>query len=186
MYIHRHTHTHTATPWQTESLIWQAETSFGEFRHSSSQQRPTGLLIRCMCSCLYVRIFTFHLLWNSTDGVHCTCTQGQSAALIVLLPGKWPFCTHWGIWLLKSNETLDSGTAVKAHMYTHCCVNEWTERELLSSCLFPLSSCSINATPPEKVGADWLAKARSCCPLCKGQEVMDFGLVPTGPGQLSN
>lgn len=41
-----------------------------------------------------------------------------------------------------------------------------------------LSSCSINATPSEKV--DWLTKTKACCPLWKGQKVIDFGLVPVG------
>lgn len=106
--------------------------------------------------------------------VHLMCTvpkvyiglvlKGQSLALSVLLPRRWPSCSQQDIWLLRPIETLDSGTAVKPHINRHT-VTWMSGKRLLSSCLFPLSSCSINTTPSEKVGVDWLTKVRSRWPL---------------------
>lgn len=185
-HIHRHTETHSHLDTHIVNSTGRRLLLVNSDIAAASECPLDAWLGACVCMSVYLLCRIVQMRY--TGLVH----TGQSAALMVLLPRKWPLCSHPGIWLLRPNETLDSDTAVKAHMYahtytnTHSCVNEWTVRELLSSCLFPLSSCSINATPPEKVGADWLAKARSCCPLWKGQEVMDFGLVPAGPGQLSN
>lgn len=132
-YTDTQTHTHSNT--LTESLIWQAETSFGGFRHSSSQQRPTGLLIRCMCSCLYVRIFTFHLLWNSTDGVYCTCTHGPECSLHSV--------ATWEVALLHPPRHLIAEvqrdlrlrhSSKGTHVHTLLC--EWVDREGIVVFLF--------------------------------------------------
>lgn len=146
-------------------------------------QRPTQLLIRQAGEfCQWTQTHQQQQQWELTEWVRCVslyllCRDiqilciglvhlGQSAALIVLASRKWPLCSHPGILLLRPSETLDSDTAAKPHIHTHTLVRKSGQKgNCCLCCLFPLSSCSINATPLQYAGVDWLAKARSCCPL---------------------